>query len=64
MDRASPFIADRAIVYHFDGVDSFAVGSDLVEVPNPTGFPSVWGIPTFFDIHRALEHYAGPRVCV
>jgi hypothetical protein len=53
-----PFeLAEVAVVYHFDGADKFAVDGDLIAVDNPTSFPSVWGVPTFFDLQDALHHY-------
>jgi hypothetical protein len=54
---APHLFADRAVVYYFDGADKFAVGDELLPVYNPTNFPSVWGVPTFFDLELALEHY-------
>lgn len=51
-------LADRAVVYHFDGRDRFAVGNQMLDVNNPTNYPSLWGVPTFFDLGAALDHYA------
>jgi hypothetical protein len=57
-EATDPYLlADRAVVYYFDGADKFAVGDQLFPVYNPTNFPSLWGIPTFFDLKLALEHY-------
>lgn len=50
-------LAERAVVYHFDGADHFAIAGALFDVQNPTSFPSIWGVPTFFDLRLALEHY-------
>jgi hypothetical protein len=50
-------VADRAVVYHFDGRDRFAVGHQMLDVKNPTNYPSLWGVPTFFDLELALDHY-------
>jgi hypothetical protein len=51
-------VADRAVVYHFDGRDRFAVGNQMLDVNNPTNYPSLWGVPTFFDLEAALDHYS------
>jgi len=57
LDTTPSSLSDSAVVYHFDGADHFVVGGELIDVPNPTTFPSIWGIPTFFDLGQALEHY-------
>lgn len=49
--------SDSAVVYHFNGADHFAIAGELIPVVNPTSYPSIWGIPTFFDLQSALEHY-------
>lgn len=51
-------LADAAVVYHFAGGDFFYLDGGLASVPNPTGFPSVFGLPTFIDLDRALRYYA------
>lgn len=50
-------LADRAIVYSFTDADYFVLGGDLQRVPNPTGFPSAFGVPTFVDLDDALSFY-------
>jgi hypothetical protein len=58
LDPLDPRVFERvAVVYHFDGADHFVVGGALHDVFNPTPFPSIWGIPTFFELDDALEYY-------
>lgn len=47
-----------AVIYHFRGGDFFVIEGALAEVPNPTGFPSVFGVPTFVELEAALGYYA------
>jgi hypothetical protein len=51
-------VAESAVIYHYDRGDFFVVEGDLVPVPNPTGFPSAFGLPTFVDLERAMAYYA------
>jgi hypothetical protein len=51
-------LAEVAVVYHYREGDFFFLDGSLVQVPNPLGFPSVFAIPTFVDLDRALEYYA------
>jgi hypothetical protein len=46
-----------AVVYHYTDKDYFVVDGRLQPVTNITNFPSMWGVPTFFDLDDALEHY-------
>jgi hypothetical protein len=50
-------LADRAVVYRFDGGDYFVIDGALWGVENPTSFPSRWRVPTFFDLADSLQHY-------
>lgn len=50
-------LADRAVVYSFTDGDYFVLRGELERVPNPTGFPSAFGVPTFVDLNEALEFY-------
>jgi hypothetical protein len=51
-------LAERAVVYHFAGTDHFVLNGQLDAVPNPTGFPSAFGLPTFVDLDDALAFYS------
>ena len=50
-------LADRAVVYRFDGGDHLVINGSLWPVENPTSFPSRWRVPTFFDLADSLQHY-------
>lgn len=50
-------LADRAVVYRFDGGDHFVIDGGLWAVENTTSFPSRWRVPTFFDLADSLQHY-------
>lgn len=50
-------LADRAIVYRFDGGDHFVIDGALWDLENPTSYPSRWNVPTFFDLADSLDHY-------
>lgn len=50
-------LADRAVVYYFKGVDYFVLDGVLEPVPNGSGFPSVFGLPTFVELQDALRCY-------
>jgi hypothetical protein len=54
-------LANHAVVYHFNGADHFMVGASMEPVDNPTNFPSIFGIPTFIDLNRALDHYSSAK---
>lgn len=51
-----------SVIYHFHGGDYFVIEGALAEVPNPTGFPSVFGLPTFVELEAALGFYANQLV--
>jgi hypothetical protein len=51
-------LAGSAVIYRYDRGDYFYLNDALVEVPNPTPFPSVFGIPTFIDLENALAYYS------
>jgi hypothetical protein len=51
-------LSEVAVVYHYNNGDFFVVDGSLHPVPNPTGFPSAFGLPTFVDLDRALNYYA------
>jgi hypothetical protein len=51
-------LAETAVVYYYRDADFFFLEGALSPVPNPTGFPSCFGLPTFVDLDRALVHYA------
>lgn len=58
-------LAQVAVVYHFKEQDFFFLEGDLEPVLNPTGFPSVFGLPTFVELDEALRYYSDAlaRVC-
>jgi hypothetical protein len=51
-------LSQVAVIYHYCGGDFFFLEGTLTPVPNPTGFPSAFGIPTFVDLERALRYYS------
>jgi hypothetical protein len=53
--------ADAAVVYHFGGVDQFVIDGEPQEVENQTSYPSVFGLPTFYDLADALKDYRDNR---
>jgi len=53
--------ADTAVVYHFDGADHFVIDGELQEVINQTSYPSVFGLPTFYELGDALTDYRDNR---
>jgi len=53
--------AGTAVVYHFSGVDHFVIDGELQEVLNQTGYPSVFGLPTFYELADALTDYRDNR---
>lgn len=52
-------LAAECVVYRFAGEDFFIIDGEAKPVPNPTGWPSIFGLPTFVDLDLALEHYSG-----
>jgi len=50
-------LANDALVYHFNELDHFVIDGNVEPVINPTGFPSLFGTPTFVELDRALNHY-------
>ena len=51
-------LAASCVVYYFDGQDHFVIDGVLEAIPNPSGFPSAFGTPTFIGLDRALADYA------
>lgn len=51
-------IGNGAVVYHFKEVDYLVLDGVLEPVPNGSGFPSVFGLPTFVELEDALSCYS------
>lgn len=51
-------LARMAVVYYYRRGDFFFLDGELAPVPNPTEFPSAFGIPTFIDLDHALHDYS------
>lgn len=51
-------LAAGTLVYRYRDGDYIFVEGSFNEMPNPTGFPSQFGVPTFVDLDDALEYYA------
>lgn len=47
----------RAIVYHFDAGDFLVLQGALEKIPNGSGLPSSFGLPTFLELEDALTFY-------
>jgi hypothetical protein len=50
-------IGNDAVVYYFRNADYLVLGGALEPVPNSSGFPSVFGLPTFVELQDALSCY-------
>lgn len=57
-ERVDPLSFDgRAVVYHFDAGDFLVLDGALEKVPNGSGLPSSFGLPTFLELEEALMFY-------
>jgi hypothetical protein len=50
-------LGQSAVVYHFQGNDHFVIDGALEVVPNGSGLPSAFGLPTFLELEDALMFY-------
>lgn len=51
-------LSQRAVIYRFTAAEECFVLPNATEViPNPTGYPSAIGSPTFFLLEKALAYY-------
>jgi hypothetical protein len=57
-DQIDPLaLAGRAVVYHFNAADFLVLDGALEKVPNGSGLPSSFGLPTFLELEEALRFY-------
>ena len=51
-------LSERAVVYRFTATEEcFVLPESIETIPNPNGYPSALGSPTFFRLEKALKYY-------
>lgn len=57
-EQVDPLAFDgRAVVYHFNAGDFLVLQGALERIPNGSGLPSSFGLPTFLELEDALTFY-------